>query len=89
MTVQELIDKLSALPRDQIVVRNGYEGGVAEVTELTPKKIKLHVNPEWYYGPHEVVPYRVFKDDVSLHGVLTDDSTKLVNDWDVEAIFIG
>lgn len=77
MTVQELIDKLSALPRDQIVVRAGYEGGVAEVTELTPKKIKLHVNPEWYYGPHEVVPFR--------QGV----SGTLVEAWDTEAVYIG
>ena len=77
MTVQELIDKLSALPRDQVVVRAGYEGGVAEVTELTPKKIKLHVNPEWSYGPHEVVPFR--------QGV----SGTLVEAWDTEAVYIG
>ena len=77
MTVQELIDKLSELPRDQIVVRAGYEGGVAEVTELTPKKIKLHVNPEWYYGPHEIVPFR--------HGA----TSALVEDWDTEAVLIS
>ena len=77
MTVQELIDKLSALPRDQVDVRAGYEGGVAEVTELTPKKIKLHVNPEWYYGPHEVVPFR------------QGASGTLVADWDIEAVYIG
>ena len=77
MTVQELIDKLSALPRDQIVVRNGYEGGVAEVTEITSKKIKLHVNPEWYYGPHEIVPFR--------HGA----TSALVEDWDTEAVLIS
>ena len=77
MTVQELIDKLSTLPRDQIVVRAGYEGGVAEVTELTPKKIKLHVNPEWYYGPHEVVPFR------------QGASGTLVEAWDTEVVYIG
>ena len=82
MTVQELIDKLSALPRDQIVVRDGYEGGVAEVTELTPKKIKLHVNPEWYYGPHEIVPYRT----VGGHRIGQD---QLIADWDIEAVYIG
>jgi hypothetical protein len=81
MTVQELIDKLSELPRDQIVVRNGYEGGVAEVTELTPKKIKLHVNPEWYYGPHEIVPFHKFQGAIG-RGVL-------VEDWDMEAVLIS
>ena len=81
MTVQELIDKLSALPRDQVVVRAGYEGGVAEVTELTPKKIKLHVNPEWYYGPHEIVPFHKYQGDIGL-GVL-------VEDWDMEAVLIS
>ena len=79
MTVQELIDKLSALPRDQIVVRAGYEGGVAEVTELTPKKIKLHVNPEWYYGPHEIVPYRA----------VGSGRDQVIEDWDIEAVYIG
>lgn len=81
MTVQELIDKLSELPRDQIVVRAGYEGGVAEVTELTPKKIKLHVNPEWYYGPHEIVPFHKYQGDIG-RGVL-------VEDWDIEAVLIS
>ena len=88
MTVQELIDKLSLLPRDHIIIRPGYEGGVAEVTDISSHKIKLHVNPEWYYGPHEIVPYRTLKDGVS-GGVLSEGSTKLVDDWDVEAILIG
>jgi hypothetical protein len=77
MTVQELIDKLSALPRDQIVIRPGYEGGVAEATSLSSHKIKLHVNPEWYYGPHEIVPFR--------HGA----TSALVEDWDTEAVLIS
>ena len=81
MTVQELIDKLSELPRDQIVVRAGYEGGVAEVTELSNKKIKLHVNPEWYYGPHEIVPFHKCQGAIG-RGVL-------VEDWDMEAILIS
>ena len=82
MTVQELIDKLSALPGDMLVIRPGYEGGVAEVTELTPKKIKLHVNPEWYYGPHEIVPYRTV-------GGRRLGQDQLIQDWDIEAVYIG
>jgi hypothetical protein len=74
MTVQELIDKLSTMPGDLIVIRSGYEGGVSEVTEISSKKIKLHVNPEWYYGPHEIVPFH--------------QSAGLVVDWDMEAVLI-
>ena len=77
MTVQELIDKLSLLPRDHIIIRPGYEGGVAEATDISSHKIKLHVNPEWYYGPHEVVPFR------------QGASGTLVADWDIEAVSIG
>ena len=77
MTVQELIDKLSLLPRDHIIIRPGYEGGVAEATDISSHKIKLHVNPEWYYGPHEVVPFR------------QGASGTLVADWDIEAVYIG
>lgn len=81
MTVQELIDKLSQLPRDQIVVRAGYEGGVAEATDISTHKIKLHVNPEWYYGPHEIVPFHKCEGDIGC-GVL-------VEDWDIEAVLIS
>lgn len=54
MKVQELIDALSKLPPDVIVVRAGYEGGVAEATVVSLREIKLHVNEDWYYGPHEL-----------------------------------
>ena len=53
MTVQQLIDALSKLPPDVIVVRAGYEGGVAEATVVSLQEIDLHVNQDWYYGPHE------------------------------------
>ena len=82
MTVQELIDKLSLLPRDHIIIRAGYEGGVAEATDISSHKIKLHVNPEWYYGPHEVVPYRTV-------GGRRLGQDQLIEDWDVEAVYIG
>ena len=54
MTVQELIDALSKLRRDVIVVRAGYEGGVAEATVVSLREVRLHVNDDWYYGPHEL-----------------------------------
>lgn len=56
MTTHELAHKLLEGP-DLLVTRNGYEGGVHEITTIQePKKIKLNVHDEWYYGPHEY-PY--------------------------------
>jgi len=54
MKVRELIDALYKLPPNAIVVRAGYEGGVAEATVVSLREIKLHVNDDWYYGPHEL-----------------------------------
>lgn len=85
MTVQELIDKLSTMPRDLIVIRSGYEGGVAESTDISIHKIKLHVNPEWYYGPHEIVPFHQYSDE----GFPGENPGVLVEDWDMEAVLIS
>jgi preprotein translocase subunit YajC len=52
MNVKELIEQLSNLNPNTMVVRNGYEGGVSEVTSVDEIKIALHVNTEWYYGEH-------------------------------------
>ncbi len=54
MKVRELIDELYKLPPNAIVVRAGYEGGVAEATIVALREINLHVNDDWYYGPHEL-----------------------------------
>lgn len=53
MNVKELIEQLSNLNPNTMVVRSGYEGGLAEVTSVDEIKIDLHVNTEWYYGEHE------------------------------------
>ena len=55
MKVKDLIEKLRALDPELMVIRPGYEGGVAEVDYVTPTTIALNVNEEWYYGAHEVV----------------------------------
>lgn len=55
MTVGELIAALREFPQDAMVVRNGYEGGMAEVVEAYTLFIELNVNEEWYYAPHEIV----------------------------------
>ena len=58
MKVKELIEKLSQLDPELMVVRSGYEGGVDEVTDYGLCDIELNVNDEWYYGKHEVLEKR-------------------------------
>ena len=55
MTVAELIQALQALPPDLRVVRDGYEGGLCDVTKVSQIRIQLDANDpaEWWYGPHE------------------------------------
>jgi hypothetical protein len=53
MTKAELIEALSPFPDDTMIVIPGYEGGRKEVEWTEEIKLKLNVNTEWYYGPHE------------------------------------
>lgn len=53
MNVKELIEQLSNLDPDTMVVRAGYEGGVSEVISVAEIKIDLHVNTAWYLGEHK------------------------------------
>jgi hypothetical protein len=60
MTVKELVSILSQIEdQDLRVVTMGYEGGYDDIAfpENTPLVIDLalHVNPQWYYGNHEIV----------------------------------
>ena len=55
MKVKELIEELSQLDPELMVVRSGYEGGVDEVTDYGLCDIELNVNDEWYYGKHEML----------------------------------
>ena len=55
MKVKELIEKLQALDPELMVVRDGYEGGVCEVIEVSSKTVALNVNTAWYYGDHEIL----------------------------------
>lgn len=54
MKVHEMRVLLETMPQDAIVVVDGYEGGVAEVTEVKMVKLTLDVNTEWWYGNHEI-----------------------------------
>ncbi|MEI8012216.1 MAG: hypothetical protein WCI27_07020 [Candidatus Omnitrophota bacterium] len=53
MTINELIQKLSAFPPDTNIVVSGYEGGFADVTGARGIRLQKDANKEWYYGRHE------------------------------------
>jgi len=60
MKVKELIETLSQLDPELMVVVAGYEGGVDEMDkyELCDVElcdVELNVNTEWYYGKHEIL----------------------------------
>jgi hypothetical protein len=55
MKVKELIDRLNKLDPEAMVVRSGYEGGVAEINGVGTCTIALNVHDEWYYGPHDFI----------------------------------
>ena len=55
MKVKELIEKLSQLDPELMVVVAGYEGGVNEIKKYKLCDIELNVNDAWYYGKHEVL----------------------------------
>ena len=55
MKVKELIEALSQLDPELMVVVAGYEGGVNEVDKSELCDIELNVNNEWYYGKHEML----------------------------------
>ena len=55
MKVKELIELLSQLDPELMVVIGGYEGGVDEIDKFEMCDIELNVNTEWYYGKHEVL----------------------------------
>ncbi len=71
MKVKELIELLSELNPEHIVVTTGYEGGCKELVGVGECTIALNVNDEWYYGPHEVVyphddQYNVYKQEKAV-----------------------
>lgn len=55
MKVKELIKELQQYDPEQLVVVNGYEGGVNACSSCEEVSVKLGVNSEWYYGNHEIV----------------------------------
>ena len=55
MKVKELIELLSQMNPELMVVIGGYEGGVDEIDKFEMCDIELNVNTEWYYGKHEIL----------------------------------
>jgi hypothetical protein len=56
MTIKELKEILNSYPEDITISVNGYEGGINDLVSkcVNLHKVNLNVNPEWYYGDHEV-----------------------------------
>jgi hypothetical protein len=55
MKVKELIELLSQMNPELLVVIRGYEGGVDEMDKFEMCDIELNVNTEEYYGKHEIL----------------------------------
>ena len=55
MKVKKLIELLSQLDPELMVVVAGYEGGVDEMDKYELCDVELNVNTEWYYGKHEIL----------------------------------
>jgi hypothetical protein len=53
MKVKELIELLQQLDPEALALVDGYEGGVGCPSHPIAVNVKLNVNSEWYYGPHE------------------------------------
>ena len=72
MKVKELIEVLSQLDPELMVVVHGYEGGVNEVDRCDVYDIELNVNTAWYYGKHEILLHNdkpINKDSTIVKGV--------------------
>jgi hypothetical protein len=55
MTVAELIEKLQTLDPNLEVFTPGYEGGYQDIeSDFQVCNFRKNVNPEWYYGDHEL-----------------------------------
>lgn len=52
MKIKELIEKLSILPEETLVLVDGYEDNLSDVSEPKLINVDLNVNTEEYYGPH-------------------------------------
>lgn len=73
MKVKDLIEKLSKLDPELMLVKSGYEGGMTDVTGLGLCRVRLNVNKEWWQGPHELLCDTLGPDEA-----LTEEGTRVV-----------
>jgi hypothetical protein len=53
MKVKDLIAALQQFDPDDMVVVNGYEGGLDEVRRVYGLRVKINYHRSEYFGPHE------------------------------------
>ncbi len=73
MKVKKLIETLSQLDPELMVVVAGYEGGVDEMNKYELCDVELNVNDDWYYGKHDILENGekpTNKDSTIVKGVL-------------------
>ena len=78
MKVKELIELLSQMNPELLVVVAGYEGGVDEIDKFEMCDIELNVNTQLYYGKHEILAEGdkpTNKDSTIVRGI------RLIGDW--------
>ena len=55
MKIKDLKKLLENYPEDALVLVEGYEGGLADISRLKQTKVQLNFHTEEYMGPHEEV----------------------------------
>lgn len=76
MTAEELIKHLQLLPPQTKIVVRGYENGYNDVINLTPRKIKLNADSDWYDGEYIDSKETDAVEAIDLFGDNKNDKTK-------------
>ena len=71
MTVKELINILSTMPQDALVVSEGYEYGYDSIKKVSVIKLEENPRKEWYIGK-----YDDSENDNAIKAVFLDAETK-------------
>lgn len=70
MTVKELKELLENYDDGDRIFIEGYEGGYADLKSIREVTMALNVNTEaWYYGDHEEVGRKEYKDKEHVKGI--------------------
>ena len=74
-TVKELIQDLSKLPQDSIVLVQGYEDGLSDIALIKQINVTLNCHSEEWNGPHEE-DSNGYQDAVLLYRSATNPNSK-------------